>query len=348
MTNEMINAGPRWFVLNYIPVSSAPHLRSVCPVVEKFNVREKVSLEVFAPTVVSAGDLQSPKVLREKPLIFHYVFVRGSFEQVKRLCAEVDGFSFLLDRGSEGRYAVVSDRRMAEFRIIARAYENMLPFYSLEDIDLEEGDKVEVIDGAFSGLTGYFMPKRKSSSGNILLAVTQNLATVAYSISARYVRVLEFSKKSRRGYDQIDAIVPKLFAAMRKFHSGEPMTEGDLSPLAVFSRRMSAARMDNNKIQCKLYAILYACCLILGDVSGAKEAEKGYFRLESCLTSGATQALVNLLRAVTTRDRAEYSAGTELLGGLSEKSSRSLDSLRREYEFYGEYFGHVAGARCSG
>lgn len=338
MTNKIVNAGPRWFVLNYIPVSAAPHLRAVYPVVEKFNIREKVALEVFAPTIVSAGDLQSSNVLREKPLIFHYVFVRGTFEQIKKLCAEVDGFSFLLDRGSEGRYAVVGDRRMAEFRIIARAYENMLPFYSLEDIDLEEGDKVEVIDGAFSGLTGYFMPKSKSSSGNILLAVTQNMATVAYSISARYVRVLEFSKKSRRGYDQIDAIVPKLFRAMRKFYTGETMTERDLSPLAVFSRRMSAARMDNNKIQCKLYAILEACCRILGNHSGVADAERGYRHLSDCLTSGATKSLVNLLRAVTMNDRDEFSAGMELLEGLTEKSTRSLNSLRKEYEFYGGYF----------
>ena len=79
---------------------------------------------------------------------------------------------------------------MEDFRTIARAYQNRLPFFYIDDVDLEAGDKVEVVEGDFPGLVGYFIPNAKSTTGNIVLQVTQSLATIAYNINVKSVRVL--------------------------------------------------------------------------------------------------------------------------------------------------------------
>lgn len=121
------------------------------------------------------------------------------------------------------------------FQIIAKAYENRLPYYSLQDIDLESGDLVEVVNGDFPGLVGTYIPRPKSKSGNIVLRVDQNLGTVAYDIKVSDVRVIEFARDSKRAYDQIDAFVPRLLKALRAQHDGDRMSGALVAQLSVFS-----------------------------------------------------------------------------------------------------------------
>ena len=81
---------------------------------------------------------------------------------------------------------------------IARAYKNCLPYFSLEDIDLEDGDLVEVINGDMPGLIGVYIPKPKSKTGDIVLSIYNKVGTIAFDIKAKDVRVLEFSKNYTR------------------------------------------------------------------------------------------------------------------------------------------------------
>lgn len=130
----------RWYVLNHVggPIRNAAQKE-----VERFNTAENTGLELFAPTAVVRENKEGQVKLRETKLTFHYVFVKGVFEMVKKLCVQTNGFSFLIDRGNENRYAVIENSEMVHFMNIARAYNNCLPYFSLEDVDLEEGDLVE-------------------------------------------------------------------------------------------------------------------------------------------------------------------------------------------------------------
>lgn len=329
---------PQWFILNHIGTPAMRQAATAKRVVDSFNSRENTTLELFAPTIVSMTAVGNNIVQTEKPFVFHYVFVRGVFEEIKRLCALPNGFSFVINHGGKERYAIVSDRNMEDFRMIARAYKNNLPFLPLEYVDLEAGDKVEIIEGSFPGLVGYFIPKKKSVKGNIVLQVTQNLGTVAYDINAKYVRVLEFSKKSRRGYDQIDAFVPKLYAALRKYFAGKELSYKEIAPMTLFYRRMYQASFGNFKIEAKLFAILTVVCRILGDTEGMIKSKSQYDRRSASITSPETKAFVMLLEAVLKKDRMILNEGMVLLGCKPEKESKSLNQLREEYEWYNAGF----------
>ena len=228
---------------------------------------------------------------RHTPFTYQYLFVRGTLEAVKQLCDYTRRFVFLLNRSADRqRYATLTDQQMQMFRIIAAGYSNSLPFLSLDDIDLEEGDKVEIVEGAFPGLVGYYIPHPKSKSGDIMLAVSQNLGTVVYDIPAKYVRILEFSKTSRRGYDQIDAFVPRLFAALRHHHAGLPLTPAMLSHLHLFTRRMSTAKITNPKIDAKLQALLAAAFTLLAtpaSASASADASKQGAASRCCSRQGS-------------------------------------------------------------
>ena len=215
----------RWWVLNHVAGGSAGRIRRAREAVDRLNVSESLDLELWAPSIVNAVDVGGRMIRREVALTYHYVFVRGRLRDVKRLCGAQNGFSFVIDRAGADRYAHVSEAQMTAFRIIARGYENRLPFFRIEDVELEDGDLVEVMDGAFAGLVGRFMARKGSSNGNIAVQTSGGLGTMAFNVDARSVRVLEFAAGSRRAYDQIDAFAPRLFAALRKMRMSEQLTD---------------------------------------------------------------------------------------------------------------------------
>ena len=260
----------QWYILQHILTSSSALRDTAAQAVQKFNHHTGNNLEIFAPTITKMTVRRGKIQQRHAPFTYQYLFVRGTLEAVKQLCDYTRRFVFLLNRSADRqRYATLTDQQMQMFRIIAAGYSNSLPFLSLDDIDLEEGDKVEIVEGAFPGLVGYYIPHPKSKSGDIMLAVSQNLGTVVYDIPAKYVRILEFSKTSRRGYDQIDAFVPRLFAALRHHHAGLPLTPAMLSHLHLFTRRMATAKIPNPKIDAKLQALLAAAFTLLATPASA-------------------------------------------------------------------------------
>ena len=291
---------PRWHVLNYVHNGSGH--ASAARTVEQFNTQHHTEMQVFAPTYVVREERDGAVRMKKARLAFHYVFVRDTFDNVKALCCETNGFSFLIDRSSsERRYATVTDTEMASFRAIARAYENCLPYYPLDAIDLEEGDLVEVVNGDFPGLVGTFVPRPKSKSGNIVLQVYGGLGTIAYNIKVSDVRVLEFSKKTTRANDQIDAFVPHLLKALRHYHADEALPESLAAKLAVFCQRMDVARLSSPKLDAKLQVLLYAANHLLGNAEGTERHRERYESLCHHITNPWTQALAYFIISVTER-----------------------------------------------
>ncbi len=329
-----------WYVLNHISTTPCHQAQKT---VDRFNSASHVSLELFAPTYVVQETHNGQTHMRTANLTFHYVFVRGDFDDVKRLCGQDNGFSFLIDRGSEERYATVSEQDMANFRNIARAYHNCLPYYPLQDIDLDDGDLVEVVNGDFPGLVGRFMPKAKSKSGDIVLSIFQGVGTVAFNIRNTDVRVLEFSRHATRANDQIDAFVPHLLQAMRLFHAGSELSQTLLARLTVFARRMAVAKVGNRKLNAKLQALLYGANLILGDMTAAHAARARYHELSSAVTNPWTLALTRLVLTVLDAPigtplsplSTPHWSFTDIPSGIHlEPTSKAQRQLAEEYAYY--------------
>lgn len=279
-----------WHILNYVPGPGVR--RSALPsLIENFNQTVKRPLELFAPTFISLKTEEGKVKKTEKPLLFHYIFVKGEENELKQLCMTREGFSFVMDRTSAGRHLTVSDSVMKEFMVIARYYGNKLPCYPLEGVNLEEGDRVQIASGPFAGLTGTYISRKGGKSGNILVAIDGSMAAVVYDVKADYVRVLDFSRDSRRAYDQLDAFVPRALA----------MTDGSsgdidlISAASIFVRRMGLVKMDNPKLEAKLVALLYAAYKFLGDKEKAEESLKKFRELEPRVTNPWTRALCLIL-----------------------------------------------------
>lgn len=293
-----------WFVLNFIP-SPGQRRSSLPTLVEAFNrpLPESERIEVFAPTFISLDDDHGKITRVEKPLLFHYIFIHGDEEIIKRFCHAFNGLSFVMDRASARRHLAVSNQALENFRTIARFHSGKLPCFPLEGSNLEEGDKVQIVSGPCSGLTGTYISRRGGKSGNILVSIDGNMAAIVYDVKADYVRVLEFARNSKRAYDQIDAFVGRLekFLTDGKAAGGANSSgnlSGDITMISAassFTTRLGAVKLNNPKLDAKLQILLYAAYRILGDKDQAAEALSRFRTLERHVTNPKTLALIKLI-----------------------------------------------------
>lgn len=322
-----------WYILNYINPSASGRT-SAEAIVERFNASTGAGLEIFAPTFVEMVNNNGAVKRKEKPLLFHYIFLKGTLEEVKHLCSLSNGFSFVMNRAGSTRYLTISPEALESFKTIARFYGNQIPCYASGEIDMQDGDVVEVVAGDFAGLKGTFISRKGARSGNIIISVTQSLAAVVYEIKADYVRVLEFARDSKRAYDQIEAFIPKLFAAMRLYHAGEKMDANVVGPLVVFSRRFESVKLNNDKAYAKMLVLLLTANKILGNDTGYRDAHERYAKVSSGITNVWTKALASLLISVTERDSNMFASGLQSISSIKEKDSKSQAMIRAEYQHY--------------
>lgn len=331
MTTESSNNDVSWFVLNHL---GGTFQNLAQKSIDRFNQSRQCSLELFAPTYLIREERGGEIRFRNASLTFHYVFVRGTLEEVKQLCAQPSNrFSLLINRSSEERYAVIDDRRMMQFKNIAKAYKNALPCFQIDEIDLEEGDLVEVVSGTFTGLVGRFIPKAKSKSGNIVLNIYEKLMTITSDIESTEVRVLEFAKDSTRANEQIDAFTPHLLSALRLFSKNEVLSKPLISKLSVFCGRMEMVNIPQKKLNAKLQALLYAAFHILGKIEEADSHLAGYEQVKDSITNEWTIALITLILGVITDNTDLLEKKFSVIKSI-EAGSKMRRLIRDEYTYY--------------
>ncbi len=329
---EILNTDERmWYVLHFINKTGKPSPQRC---IDDFN-REGHELELFAPIIRPAHVVNGKVKYYERLLTFYYIFVKGTFDEIKELCSRPDNdLSFVLDRGSTRRYGIISDSDMENFKIIARAYTNTIPFYNIEDIELNEGDLVEVVGGDYDGLKGTFIPKSRSNKGNLVIAVTAAMGAIVWDIDAKCVRILKFASNTRRQYDLVDSFIPKLLPILREFHAEDRLTDKEKSQLNVFNQRMGIASPTNPKAEAKLLAVLMCVQFILGDMDGFRETQTRFEKRKSALTNIWTLALVELMISVVLNDMPRLKEAYESVHNSTDKLTNTQTQLLKEYRYY--------------
>lgn len=289
-------------------------------------------VELFAPVIAAYTHNDGRVTRRERALTYQYIFVRATTAQIRALCAIHRALVPVMNPDNTHTYAVVADTAMDAFRRIAAAMRNSLPLYDIRDLALEEGDLVEIAEGPFAGLRGIYIPRRASTSGNIVIRGSQGLGAVLYDVRARYVRVLSFSPLTRRAYDQTDAILPHLYAALRLHVARTPLPDSLITRLTVFIRRLETAQIPGDKARARLLSILAAAATVLADDARARAFHARLTPLLPSLTAPAARALHTLLTAAATRRLTSLDAARPLLAALPATRANTL--LLNEYHHY--------------
>lgn len=302
--------------------------------IDEYN-KDRQRLELFAPIIRPAQIVNGKVVYKDRLLTYYYVFVKGTLSDVKDLCSLPNNdLSLMIDRGSDRRYGILTDAEMDNFKIIARTHTNTIPFFKIDDIDLEAGDKVEIVSGDFAGLKGTFIPRPRSNKGKLVIAATADLGAVLWDIDAKYVRILEFATDTRRQYDLLDSFIPKFLPILRKFHSQERLTDREKSILTVFNQRMGVVVPTNHKVEAKLLATLMSVQTILGDLQAYRATEQRFDKRRSSLTNPWTIALVELMAAVAHNDMPRLHDAYASVSDLTTRPTKTQQELLDEFRHY--------------
>ena len=124
---------------------------------------DRLEIENFVPMrykVVEAqndGDTELRRVL--VPAINNLIFVRSTQERVselKRRNEVLKPLRYMMDHTAVGEHAImmVADREMENFMRVASRTDDSVMFLDDETIVGKEGKRVEIMGGAFEGVTG--------------------------------------------------------------------------------------------------------------------------------------------------------------------------------------------------
>ena len=103
------------------------------------------------------GDTELRRVL--VPAINNLIFVRSTQERVselKRTNELLEPLRYMMDHTAAGEYAImtVADREMENFMRVASRTDDSVMFLDEETVVGKEGKRVEIMGGAFEGVTG--------------------------------------------------------------------------------------------------------------------------------------------------------------------------------------------------
>jgi len=261
------------------------------------------------------------------------VFVKGSHNDVKRLCSEPNGLSFVLDRSKlVPQPMTATDEEINSFRIIAQSLAGRLPVILASQVDLADGDQVEVITGPFQGLGGTFHPRQGSSYGTLTVTSGAGLTALVTDIHVSQLRVVKFADMTKRPYDIIDAFTPRLMVALRSYGTGKSLDAQTIAPLISFTRRLDGTGISNPKLDAKLQLHLLGAYTILGDRNRARQSRQRYEARREQLTNPQTLALAYLITGIIDNDHSKIKQSRHILKPL--KSTAANKMLQNELNFW--------------
>lgn len=183
------------------------------------------------------------EVMATRKMLYTYIFVRDTEAGVRELKHFIPQLHMLSHPGGDlqgrRRYMTVSDREMDMFRIIADAFSGQLPCYRFDEVDLEEGDLVQVVGGVFDGVEGRLRCTRGREGGQVLLALGNLLLVSTGDIAPQFIRILEFGKGNRHPYRQFETHLPRAVAALAKRLTDGTLPVEDLPQQLVFTGRFA-------------------------------------------------------------------------------------------------------------
>ncbi len=203
-------------------------------------------VEYFMPICVEMSTLFGQARMRRRKLLGNYIFMRDTYRNILEAKQVVESMWLLPHPDhKEGRheFMTISDHDMDMFRAIARAYANELPCYPIGMVDLEEGDKVEIVGGDFDGMSGTLQCSQGRNGGKVMMAIGDLFIVATPDVKPQYIRILEFGKGNRHPYRQFEAHLPRAMQALKHLYGSDKedgLTTEDLAAMTIFTGRYEA------------------------------------------------------------------------------------------------------------
>lgn len=286
------NRAVRWYVM-VLPFCHRGGAKGLQQELDRRLRNNEPVFEFFAPSYVEVKNIDGSLVNTERPLLYNYVFIRSSENELYRLKQLLPWYNFLprvRDKGGD-YYPYLSDSAMRNLQWIARSYSDVLPVYLPEPGRLMKGDRVRITEGQFKGTEASVVIQPGAGQKDIMVCVENWMWIPLLHVSPGQYEVIALNDEGKHVYTRLDneRIQTGLHEALGRYHSGDGVTEEDRKLASEVLHQYGNLQMDSDVMRCKLYTLLLSAYTVLG---AEEEREK---------LIGTIRALLPLVRAEQSR-----------------------------------------------
>ncbi len=257
----------RWYLMIY-PYGRKGLLQGLDREIARRIRDNEPPIEYFAPVYVEAKEVGGRIVKTEKQLLFNYVFVHASEDELFKLKKYEEQYNFPrreTNGEDEYHYPYVSDETMNNLRWIAQSYSGVLPVLTGDTSWLMKGDRVRITAGPFKGVEAQLFDNKRINSKEIIVMVDQWMSVPLLHIQDNQYKVIGLNGTvSEKGMVINDDLLPQFHEILCRSYEGKASCE-EMSMVCGIISRYAGREPESDVMRCKLYSLQLMAWTILHD-----------------------------------------------------------------------------------
>ena len=231
--------------------------------------RGEALFEYFSPSYVEARKVGGKMVNTKRPLLYNYVFVHASEDEIFSLKRTLPLYNFLPRVSSGGRsyFPYLSDREMDTLRWVAASYSNELPVYVPDSDRLLKGDRVRITSGYFTGMEAEVVIQPGGGHKDVMARILDCMWVPLLEVKPGEYELIELNTKGKHVYTHLDndRLREGLHDALGRYHASGNVSEEDPRLAREVLRSYGSLRAETDVMRCKVYSSLLSAYKLLGE-----------------------------------------------------------------------------------
>lgn len=343
----------RWYVLT-LPAGHRGAVKGLMLEQERRKRNNQLPLEIFSPTYEEVKQKNGEWVKTNRPLLYNYVFIRASVNELYRMKRDnLTLFNFLprMKDGKGNSYPYITDKAMTNLKWIADSYSNVLPIYYPEASRIMRGDRIRIIEGQFKGVEAIVAIQPGQGKKNILVSIENWAYVPLIHVQAGEYEVIELNDEKKHLYGRLDNnnLSTGLHQALGRYHTGKLSKED--KELARQTLREYGNPEMRDKIRreakkdiacCKLYALILPAHTILGDKESCRAIIGEILDMLKTMTATQSCALLYVTLYGCTDNHQFYQEARNLVDKwrTEQNPKKNKQLLLQRFDDYNAWLSH--------
>ena len=342
----------RWYVLT-LPTTGVARRDKISPAksldaeLSRRKRRGETLFEYFAPSYVEVRKVDGKMVNTKRPLLFNYVFVRSSAEEIFQMKRTLPLYNFLprVSSGGMTHFPYLSDSEMGNLRWVAESYSNELPVYVPDSNRLLKGDRVRITSGYFTGMEAEVVIQPGGGHKDVMARILDCMWVPLLEVKPGEYELIELNTKGKHVYTHLDndRLSEGLHEALGRYHASGVVVDEDARLAREVLRGYASLRGETDVIRCKLYSLLLPAYKLLGESDEFDRLRSTMRSMLPVIKAGQSRALLLVTLYGCTDSSLYQRMAHELVDPWQDEASpkKSKSVLIHRLRDYDRWFGHV-------
>ena len=302
--------------------------------------------DYFAPSYVEVKKMKGKLVKTDRPLLYNYVFIRASVDEIFKLKQYLPQYNFLpkVKGEKEDYYPYLSDKAMENLKWIANSYSNVLPVYIPKAETLVKGDRIRITEGQFKGAEATVVVQPGAGEKDIMVSIENWMWVPLLHVKPGQYEVISLNEESKHVYSSLDnqRVISGLHNALQNLHHPDHIPETDKQFARKVIAQYGSLRMETDVMRCKLYSILLPAYALAGDLKAFEALVSTVEAILPAIKAEQSKALLLVMLYGCTDSSIYYEQAHQFTRSwrLDKNPKKSKLQLLKWLDDFDEWLGH--------